>query len=223
MTEENTAFNYYIESQSYKNELGGGSAMWDSRGEFQIYLLQQCGLKPDHNFLDIGCGPIRGGEYFIRYLNEEKYTGIDKQLRYIKVSENIVNNSKDLLDKKPLLKNLNSFSFEKDFFNNKLYDFMFAFAVFKTTSVEQIIKLLLDIEPHLNGGGKIVFTHLRCCIKNNLVLTPYLESKFKLNLFKRAEEFLNYFSKDFRDPSLWPYGINGAPEIFPIMVLEKMN
>ena len=216
-----SAQNHYIESQAYKDELGGGRSLWNSRGEFQLYFLQKMGLLPDHDFLDIGCGPIRGGEYIIDYLNQNKYTGIDREYRYICVSESIVNKSEKLKNKTPTFQNINSFTLDVNFFS-KMFDFMFAFAVFKTTASKEIFDLIQKLEPYIKNEGKIIFTHLRYFIKNNFILPANLNSKFKSILFNNAKELDFYYKGSIKNVKEWPFG-NDARVIFPIMVLEKNN
>ena len=41
----------------YKNYVGG---KWDQIGKLQFEFLKKNNLKPDHCFLDIGCGAFRG-------------------------------------------------------------------------------------------------------------------------------------------------------------------
>lgn len=36
-------------------------------------------MKPEHVLLDVACGCLRGGCYFIKYLDKENYLGIDKE------------------------------------------------------------------------------------------------------------------------------------------------
>jgi hypothetical protein len=48
-------------------ELVGGQ--WDVVGKHQCDYLISRGLMPHHKFLDVGCGSLRGGIYFVDYLN----------------------------------------------------------------------------------------------------------------------------------------------------------
>lgn len=56
-------------------ELVGG--MWNAIGMLQFEFLLGQGLKPHHRLLDVGCGSLRGGVHFIRYLDAGNYFGID--------------------------------------------------------------------------------------------------------------------------------------------------
>lgn len=50
---------------------------WDEIGPLQFNYLVANGLKPEHRMLDIGCGTLRGGRHFIRWLASGRYTGVD--------------------------------------------------------------------------------------------------------------------------------------------------
>jgi hypothetical protein len=49
--------------------------MWEEIGKLQLDFLVNQGLRPTHKFLDIGCGTLRGGRHFIRYLDAGNYAG----------------------------------------------------------------------------------------------------------------------------------------------------
>ncbi|MFC1791576.1 class I SAM-dependent methyltransferase [Gemmatimonadota bacterium] len=51
--------------------------MWDEIGALQFEYVRAHGLAPDMYFLDVGCGCLRGGVHFIRYLDARRYHGID--------------------------------------------------------------------------------------------------------------------------------------------------
>ncbi|KAF0817854.1 hypothetical protein KIS4809_3372 [Bacillus sp. ZZV12-4809] len=50
--------------------------MWKEIGELQLKFMKEQGLQPNE-MLKIGCGSLRGGIFFIKYLNKGKYTGLD--------------------------------------------------------------------------------------------------------------------------------------------------
>lgn len=52
-------------------------AMWDDIGRLQFEFLRAQGLEPQHRLLDVGCGALRGGVHFVRYLEPDCYCGLD--------------------------------------------------------------------------------------------------------------------------------------------------
>jgi SAM-dependent methyltransferase len=60
--------------QSHRTFVGG---RWDELGELQLGFLKANGLRPDHLFLDVGCGALRAGRLIASYLNPGNYYGID--------------------------------------------------------------------------------------------------------------------------------------------------
>jgi len=51
--------------------------MWDEIGQLQFNFLVEQGLLPYHTLLDVGCGCLRGGVYFVPYLENGHYFGMD--------------------------------------------------------------------------------------------------------------------------------------------------
>ena len=51
--------------------------LWEEMGQKQLDFLIGEGLRPEHKLLDVGCGALRGGLHFIRYLDVGNYVGID--------------------------------------------------------------------------------------------------------------------------------------------------
>jgi hypothetical protein len=60
----------------HREYVGG---LWDRVGQLQFDFLIARGLRPEHCFLDIACGSLRGGVHFIRYLDKGNYLGLDKE------------------------------------------------------------------------------------------------------------------------------------------------
>ena len=72
----------YDPSYIYQNfgdhhkEIGG---RFDLMGKKQFELMIKNGLRKDDVLVDIGCGSLRGGVHFIRYLNRGCYLGMEMQ------------------------------------------------------------------------------------------------------------------------------------------------
>ena len=56
-------------------ELVGG--LWDELGVLQLEFLRGAGLTPTSWLLDMGCGCLRGGVHFVRFLEPGRYFGVD--------------------------------------------------------------------------------------------------------------------------------------------------
>jgi SAM-dependent methyltransferase len=55
----------------------GPAGKWREDREFQLRTLERLGIRPDHDFLEIGCGPLLAGAPLIRFLEPGRYTGVD--------------------------------------------------------------------------------------------------------------------------------------------------
>ena len=64
--------------------------IWEALGRLQFNYLIAKGLKSDSRLLDLGCGTLRGGRHFIRYLNPGNYTGTDISLEAIEYAHRLV-------------------------------------------------------------------------------------------------------------------------------------
>ena len=63
-----------IAAKEHREFVGG---LWDELGALQFGFLRSQGLLPRHRLLDLGCGALRGGIHFIRYLDAGHYYGMD--------------------------------------------------------------------------------------------------------------------------------------------------
>ena len=63
-----------VKAARHRESVGG---LWDQIGQLQFDFLVANGLRPEHKLLDIGCGSLRGGVKFVRYLQAGHYFGTD--------------------------------------------------------------------------------------------------------------------------------------------------
>jgi SAM-dependent methyltransferase len=75
---------------------------WDEIGQLQFDYLVANGVGPSQRMLDIGCGTLRGGRHFIRYLDPGCYTGVDISSAAIAAARQLVAAEK-LTKKTPIL------------------------------------------------------------------------------------------------------------------------
>lgn len=64
----------------HRDVVGG---MWEVIGKLQLDFLVRRGLRPEHRLLDVGCGALRGGVFFVRYLDPSRYFGLDLNRRLL--------------------------------------------------------------------------------------------------------------------------------------------
>lgn len=63
-----------IAGRAHREFVGG---MWDEIGALQLAFMRDRGLAPSHRLLDMGCGAMRGGVHFVRFLGPGGYHGLD--------------------------------------------------------------------------------------------------------------------------------------------------
>jgi SAM-dependent methyltransferase len=73
-------------AEPHRERVGG---LWEEIGRLQIDFLRAQGLRPTDALLDVGCGSLRGGVHFIRYLEPGRYYGIDKDAELIRAGVQI--------------------------------------------------------------------------------------------------------------------------------------
>jgi len=120
---------------------------WEEIGRLQFTFMVKEGLKPSDYLLDVGCGPLRGGEYFIKYLEDSHYFGVDADPEALKrareITKNLGKRAKFLLNSK--------FQFEK---LNQTFDFALAQGLFCHLTDKEIKTCLKKIAKVLKPGGK---------------------------------------------------------------------
>ena len=89
---------YVIEKIGHREYVGG---LWEEIGLLQFQFLLSAGLKPNDCLFDIGCGSLRGGVHFIRYLNKGNYIGVDKEPSIIQYGLNEELSNKEIISKAP--------------------------------------------------------------------------------------------------------------------------
>lgn len=135
-----------IESGHHRDMVGG---MWDEIGELQFAFLQRNGLAPQHRLLDIGCGCMRGGIHFVRYLDEGHYFGVDANLSLLEAGMRELEAAR-LIDKKPTLLENSVFDFSG--FGVR-FDFMLALSLFTHLYMNNIARCLNGVRRVLQPSG----------------------------------------------------------------------
>jgi len=143
-----------VESGQHRAVIGG---MWDEIGLLQFDFLVARGLKPHHRLIDVGCGSLRGGVHFARYLDPGNYYGIDLNRTLIEAGYE-QELKPEGLDKRVPRKNLQvSGEFDFSLFDQP-FDFALALSVFTHLPLNTMRICLERLAPHMAGGGAFFAT-----------------------------------------------------------------
>lgn len=157
--------------------------MWEELGQLQFEYLVAQGLRPEHYFLDIGCGPLRGGIHFIRYLEPGHYYGVEKDEAKLTAGRDIELPRHGLVDKQPTLALMENFDFGS---LDQTFDYALAQSVFTHLTVNSILRCVMSIEPVLNPGGRFFATFYE---------NP--DGKRNLDPVEQKPGLLTHFDRDF--------------------------
>jgi ubiquinone/menaquinone biosynthesis C-methylase UbiE len=133
----------------------GIAEQYDFMGATQFNLCFSLGLREKHKLLDLGCGSLRAGKFFISYLNKGNYYGIDPNEWLIEeaIEKEI---GQDLINIKSPSFNHNN-EFKLDVFNEK-FDFIIAQSIFSHTGIDIVEKSVERFSEQLTTGGIALIT-----------------------------------------------------------------
>lgn len=168
--------------QWYKVAVGG---KWEEMGRLQFDFLVEQGLKPESYLLDIGCGSLRGGIHFIRYLQPGHYFGIDMDKALLDAGRGELKRN-NLLHKNPVLVQMGNFDLRS---LNQGFDFALAQSVFTHLPLNSIMRCIVNMEKVLSEGGRFYATFFESR-DGKFNLEPVLQSA------AGGTDRLTYFDED---------------------------
>lgn len=190
----------YSEHTNIRVELNPHQAvggMWEEIGKLQLDFLVNQGLLPTHTFLDIGCGTLRGGRHFIRYLDAGNYSGMDISFKAIEYGKSLVR-EEGLSDKQPslLISRNRDLKFKK--FRGKTLDYLLAQSVFTHLPPEHIEECFQHIGTIMGTGSRFFFTFseasafMQVGLKDFVYPFSFFESLAEKYRFKLADCSVEY-------------------------------
>jgi len=124
--------------------------------QYQIDFLLRHGLQPHHTYLDIGCGPLRGGIPVIDYLDAGNYTGVDAWADSLEEARAELAEA-GLQDKAPELIEMDV---TKGLDLGRKFDVIMAFSVLHHIPDDGIDGFVAFVRRHLADGGVCYCTAL---------------------------------------------------------------
>lgn len=143
-----------VEADS-QQAIGG---MWEEIGTLQFEFLITRNMQPHHNMLDLGCGTLRGGRHFIKYLQPGNYYGIDISPKAISSAKQLVQHE-GLLDKRPHLLVSENKNLKFAEFSGQQFDYILAQSVFTHLQPEHIKECFEHIGTIMQRNAAFYFTY----------------------------------------------------------------
>lgn len=168
-------------------------------GNKDLNFLIKNGLKNNHKFLDYGCGYGRTAIPVIKYLNKNRYVGIDLSKERIRIAGEYLKEQK-LEEKKPRF----CVSYDRplqEILGNEKFDCIFIYTVMVHNPFKEVKKILNEVKSYLKPDGSIFFDYWRPrsgeefqSVKDYRVSKDLIEN-FLLNngfIFEDVEDYINY-------------------------------
>ncbi|MFQ5719251.1 MAG: glycosyltransferase [Acidobacteriota bacterium] len=141
-----------VEALGHRRYVGG---LWDEVGRLQFEFLKGHGLKPDDTLLDIGCGALRGGVHFVRYLGKGAYLGMEKEPLLIEQGSRQELGESLLAEKQPELLVSADFAFERF---DRVPDVALAHSLFTHLTPAAIERCLQRLRAFVRPGCRLFAT-----------------------------------------------------------------
>jgi cyclopropane fatty-acyl-phospholipid synthase-like methyltransferase len=135
-----------IRGKAHREFVGG---LWDEIGKLQFEFMRSRGLEPQHRLLDIGCGALRGGVHFVRYLAPDRYFGLDINASLIDAGRRELHDA-GLADRRARLEVSNRFDFPAF---GAHFDYAIAISVFTHLPMNSIVRCLAEARDVLLPHG----------------------------------------------------------------------
>ncbi len=137
-----------------KSAIGG---MWEEVGQMQIDFMTGEGLASDSRMLDYGCGTLRAGRHFIRYLEPDHYTGVDLSEGVLEAGRALLV-EEGLVDKRPRLIPNTTGDFKFQMFEDETFDFILAQSVFTHLKEDHLEECFANVGRLMGPQSRFYFT-----------------------------------------------------------------
>lgn len=156
-----------VRQAGHREYVGG---LWDEVGRLQLRFLRGRGLRRDHRLLDIGCGALRGGVHLIRYLDAERYTGVDKEPELLRIGAEQELGPALMQAKRPTLIALADFEFDR---LPTRPGIAWAHSIFTHLPMEHIRRCLANLRPVLPRAGVLYASYAECEAPKDNPIEPH--------------------------------------------------
>lgn len=118
-----------------------------NRGKQQFKFLKQNGLLEHHTLLDLGCGRLWGGQFFIPYLRNDCYYGIDIVPAVIRACNILIQDHEEFGIKNPQI----SMDINSVLDQNIIFDFGIASSIFNHNTIDVFSYYIRQLYKKVNN------------------------------------------------------------------------
>ena len=155
-----------IAAAGHRDFVGG---MWDEIGALQFEFLKARGLARSHRLADVGCGALRGGVHFVRYLDPGRYYGLDVNASLLEAGRRELA-AAGLAGRAPQLIADGGFALSR--FGVE-FDVALAVSVFTHLPMNHIVRCLVETRAVLRPGAVFYATYFEAPGNPHLVPLPH--------------------------------------------------
>lgn len=137
-----------------KEAIGG---LWEEMGRLQIEFMTRRGMLPRHRLLDVGCGSMRAGRHFVRYLDPGHYVGLDISAAILEAGRRVLR-EEGLADRGAVLIQNHDLRFAE--VAGQSFDWVLAQSVFSHMPLEDIDECLRHVPAVMAPGATFFATFL---------------------------------------------------------------
>ncbi len=147
-----------VRKGTHRRLVGG---LWDEVGQLQFDYVKDHGLAAGQYVLDIGCGCLRGGIHFVRYLEPGHYYGTDISQDLLDAGYDVELAAIDLQDKLPRQNLACDDKFDVERFG-VVFDVVMAQSLFTHLPMNHLKLCLAEVAKVVRIGGKFYVTVFHC-------------------------------------------------------------
>jgi cyclopropane fatty-acyl-phospholipid synthase-like methyltransferase len=159
----------------------GFRGQFDEHRRFQIEMLKAQGLKPDHRFLELGCGPLTAALPLIKYLDAGNYVGVDIRSSVLDMGWREIGKA-ELSKKNPRLIFSNCLG-DDVLQRNDQFDFIYSFSVLYHLSDDILDGYFSVVSRRLNEKGACLAN-----INEHMPNSRWLEFPFEQRTFSQYQD-----------------------------------
>lgn len=135
---------------------GGPVHRFGEMGRFALDSLKQNGLDKSSYVLDVGCGALRIGYWLVRYLDADRYCGIEPQTPHLEAGIRHALGPELAAEKRPRFDPGEDFDFSV--FGVK-FDFVVARSIFSHASPQMVRRAMESFRDNSSGRGVMLASY----------------------------------------------------------------